>query len=418
MESQLLNYEDLFGTEEEEEEKEEELLGAVGDSSCDEGGPTEEASAALRLWTSILGAPASLFSFGPTRCLFPQHLRPRIEWSPLLRVPVVLRQQGQLKLTQHLAQVETFLEITEREETLVDTGLKALVERYLFEVLHKDSGFLERVVAKAVAAEEELYEGSKSKQVYRNLLATASSKLREFPSTPSSGSGSPPPAPSSSPPAATLSTPAGFEGGVVPTPPETAGSGGEDSESEIEVVLDGPRPSLHASKARSEAAEKSLLEMRSRHNRKAAIQMQKKLRGEAEVYRELGRVMKINEDIRAKAWAEKIRRAQNHENDLAQCGLLSSSSSSSDGEVEGGEALESRGRKRRPSLRGFIKHALKRHDLGGKDFHTILDKATSKVLARHDKSKDEEAIVRQEGKHIVALVDQYVERGRKRRKGL
>lgn len=376
------------------------------DEGEDDGGDGDEALA-RRLWNEVLLATSE--SFGRDGEV-PADLLPRLEWNKRLRVPVGLRQKAQRKLAAHLARVEVFHRIHDAGgEKGEATDARSIRERIL------DRAILDKAASDALAVEGKLYEGSKSKQIYRNLVAVESNRLKAFPIPVEE---------------------------VVDKKPDASGAvekevgsdparefGGDSEDSDIEIALDVSKQApLQVSKTRSLAREKSLVEMRSRHNREAARQIQATLAREKPVIRELGQVLKIDEDINAGAWAEKIRIKQSHKRVLAMCGLDSSDSDSrSEASLDRDRERDRRRRRKATKTRhgapdpgpaaatnpavfeavlGFIRSQCKlspTHPL----YSTICAKAAKKVMAKHTRSRDASFLAK-ETKSIQKLLDAYI----------
>ena len=447
--------------EKEEEEEEEEAAAAGGKDDSDAlGGHWEQ-----RLWADAIQRLDTETFVG----LVPEEMRPSIEWSPKLHVPRVVRMKALKRLMEIFARVEVFKVLSgggfakdkEEEELkrLEGEGLrKALVEKHLPRLV-KEQGLVERTVSQAVAMETKLYDASKSKQVYRNLISSASSKLKLMPKLETECAGVEEEEEEEEEKAACAGEveekkDQAEPDGVVDVAKPVNGSalhenilvtsvGGGDqderkqlpsrsqeSDDDFEVSLSTPHHSLHKSKARSDARTDSLREMRCRHNRNAANQLRKSLKKDVPLLKDLAHVLQINESIDATLWIEKIRKAKEYQRDLADCGLLSSSSS----EQEEEEEIEKEfGKKRKfgassfPSppdtskrfhtqllekeVQSFVKAHLDRYlekgILSPREFERISEKSTLKVMSKHRGSKDSSFLKKESGR-IQHLLDEYV----------
>ena len=183
-----------------------------------------------------------------------------------------------------------------------------------------------------------------------------------------------------------------------------------------------PRSLLEERRA-SEAKQRSLAEMRSRHNRQSAEGLRRQLEGDRGVFMELGKVLgRFGEagGMPAREWADRIRRAQEHDRDMVDCGLDSDSSSSGSEEVEVGSPLSPSIRTPEATCEELVRSLVWRHVERGrvsrKEGDRIIERATDKVMSRH-LGATSSSFVETEKKSIAKLVAAYVEAaGRARRR--
>ncbi len=206
----------------------------------------------------------------------------------------------------------------------------------------------ERAVAIAVAEEERLYDSSKTKELYRNLLAATCRKLRELPAKQGDAGGD---AEAEVSGEGDGDGDGGAAGSGAPASGAGPGSeGGAEEEEELDIGVSAERQSLslHASRERDEVRRRRLVEMRCRHNRRAAARLRQVLGGEKGVFGELAKVLDITgvglEELPdASKWVDRIKKQQRVMRDMADCGLLSDSDE--DDDEEGRE--EGAGRRRK-----------------------------------------------------------------------
>ena len=187
---------------------------------------------------------------------------------------------------------------------------------------------------------------------------------------------------------------------------------GEGEDSDIEVQMRTRRHSLHESKVRSQELDRSLVEMRCRHNRKVAVQLRQKIQKDRSVFRKLNHYLQVNEDLSdAAKWVEKIK----YNSEMKRCGLMSSSEEEEE-EID----REERSKEIERDVRDFIRRSLEKHvkrrSLSASDCDQIEERATRKVMSKHSECKTS-AFLGKKGADIRKLLDKYLLAFSKNKKG-